>query len=180
MIVGRIECSRGNTPQPLFVTISNTITTPPYQTVRLLHEQPTNQSWCLVTTSSMQECFVICNYPTMDRVMVATNDPVEGYDQAKHIRIEKLPTPIVQGQPLPIDPNNEFYLFRKEPATNDGYYLCSQSKVFPDTVMQGGYQISDASKNVPNVNDFVTLHNRQGSMREWFWFENKPTPMSKR
>ena len=140
MVVGRIECSRGNTPQPLYITIVNSAgVTPPYQTVRLLHAQSTEQSWCLVRTTSMQDCFIICNYPTMDRVLVATNDPVEDYDKARHIRVEILPRPIVEGQPLPIDPNNELYLFRMEPGTSGGFYLCSQSKVFPETVMQGGY-----------------------------------------
>ena len=174
-IVGRIECSRSNTSQSLYVTI--VATNPSRPEVRLLTAQSTEQSWCLVRTTTMQDCFIICSYPTMDRVLVATNDPVVGYVEANHIRVEKLQTPIREGEPLPIDPNNkiEFYMFRMEPENCGGYYLCSQSNIFPNTVMQGGFQTTDVSKNPPNVNDFVTLHNRQGLMREWFWFEKVPT-----
>lgn len=171
-VVGRIECSRGNTQPPLYITIVNGAK-PPYQTVRLLHAQSTDQSWCLVKTTTMQDRFIITSYPTMDRVLVATNDLVEGYDKAKHIRVEKLPKPIVEGQPLP-KCLTEFYYFHMEPEKNGGYYLCSESRIFPDTVMQGGYQLSDAPTDPPNVNDFVTLHNRQKIIRELFYFENEP------
>ena len=174
-VVGRIECSRNNTSQSLFVTI--VATNPNQPEVRLLTAQSTEQSWCLVRTTSMQDCFIICNYPTMDRVLVATTNPVVGYTEANHIRVERLQTPIREGEPLPIDPSNkiEFYMFRMEPEKSGGCYLCSQSNIFPNTVMQGGYQTTEVSKNPPNANDYVTIHDRQGIMREWFWFEKLPT-----
>lgn len=175
IIVGRVECSRGNTEQPLYITITNNTTpNPPYQTVILLPAQSIDQSWCLVKTTMMQDCFVIASYPNMNKVLVATNDPVEGYTKAKHIRVETLTKPIVEGEPLPINVN-ELYLFNMEPERSGGYYLCSQSNIFPDTVMQGGYDVNGSSTTPPAVNDFVNIHNRQRSIREWFWFENNPT-----
>lgn len=171
--VGCIECSRGNTSQPLYITITDSVR-PPYQTVKLLHKQGTNQNWCLVRTPSLQDRFIICSHPIMDRVLVATTDPVEGYDKAKHIKVEVLPSPIVQGQPLP-KPLKEFYQFHMElDRSSGGYYLCSESRIYPDTVMQGGYQTSESSKDAPNSNDYVTLHNRQRTIRELFWFEIDP------
>lgn len=184
--VGRIECSRDNATPSLFVTITDTTSTrPPYKTVRLLPKQSStvNQTWCLamVKTKTMQECFIICSHPTMDKVLVATNDPVEGYINSKYIRVQELETPIVEGKPLPpeITSNKtELYQFRVDPAETSprgGYYLCSLSNIFHDTVIQGGFQTTDASKNAPNVNDVVNIHDRQRIMREWFWFDNDPT-----
>lgn len=82
----------------------------------------------------MQDCLIICSYPTMDRVLVATIDPVVGYSEAKHIIVEKLQSPIKEGEPLPIDPNNkiEFYIFRMEPENCGGFYLCLQSNKYSD------------------------------------------------
>ena len=189
MNIGYIECSRDNATPSLYVTINdNTTVKPPYKTVRLLPKQSStvNQTWCLamVKTTSMQDCFIICNHPNMNKVLVATNDPVEGYINSKYIRVQELETPIVEGKPLPIEISSskvECYQFRMEPETSarGGYYLCSLSNIFRDTVMQGGFQTTDVSKNVPNVNDIVNIHNRQKIMREWFWFENDPTKVTK-
>ena len=185
--VGRIECSRDNsrsTPS-LYVTITDNTSSnpkPPYKTVRLMPTQSSgiNQTWCLamVKTASVQDCFIICSHPSMDKVLVATNDPVEGYVDSKYIRVEELTTPIVEGKPLPTEiiSKIECYQFRMEPETNGGYYLCSQSRIFRDTVMQGGYQTTaEVTNNTPNANDFVNVHNRQRILREWFWFEFDPS-----
>lgn len=173
--IGHIECSQGHTAQPLYVTITNGDNNkPPYPTVRLLTEQSTEQEWCLVRTNSMQEdCFIICSHPSMDRVLVATQHVVEGYDKAKYIKVEKLTRPIVKGQPLP-KPLNELYRFRMDPEKNGGFYFYSLSNVFADPVMQGGYHDHEVSTGVPNINDFVTLHNRQKTIRELFCPETPP------
>jgi len=112
----------------------------------------------------------------MDRVLLATEDPVEGYGRANHIRVEKLPTPIVQGQPLP-KPLNEWYRFRMEPEPTGGCYLFSLSNIFPDTVVQGGCHVPGVHKDVPNMNYFVNIHERQRIICELFWFENNPTKL---
>ena len=109
----------------------------------------------------------------MDRVLVETNDPVVGYSEAKHIKVERLRKLIKKGEPLPIDPNNKFYMFRMVSEKSGGFYLCSESK--PNTVMQGGYRTTDVSTNPSNVNDCVTIHDKQKIMQEWFWFEKQPT-----
>ena len=116
----------------------------------------------------------------MKKVLVATNDLVDGYINSKYIRVQELETPIVEGKPLPVEITSnkiELYQFRVEPAETSargGYYLCSLSNIFHDTVVQGGFQTADTSKNAPSVNDFVNIHDRQRIMREWFWFDNDP------
>ena len=183
--VGCIQCAQCHTPEALYVTITdNASTTLPYNTVRLLTEQksPDNQTWCLVKTHSMQQanCFILCSHPSMKRVLVATKDPVEGYVDSMHLRIEELDRPIEQGKPLPIRGSSDdlrLYQFRMEQDTHGGYYLVSLSRIFDDTVVQAGFQAPTASNTPPNVNDFVNIHQRQRIMRELFYFQIHPNKL---
>ena len=172
-VVGRMECAQGSTEKTLYVTIAND-SRPDSQTIRLLGAQSTEQHWCLVRTPSMGEKFIICSYPTTNKVLQATNDRIEGYEKACRVKVVKLPSNIVLGSPLPM-PLDKTYQFRyeeKNPGDNckSGCFIISESGIFPDTVLQGGYEVDP-----PKMNDHVTIHARERTNRELFWFENPPT-----
>ena len=182
--VGLVQCAKGQTSEALFVTITDSGSTRlPYNTVRLQPQQQPpavdNQTWCLVKTESMQRanCFILCSHPSMKRVVVATKDPVEGYVDSKHLRIEELDRPIQQGKPLPISSSDlQLYQFRLEQETpaRGGYYLCSQSRIYTNTVVQAGFEPTGATNTPPRMDDFVNIHERQNKMRELFYFEIDP------
>ena len=68
----------------------------------------------------------------MDRVLVAANDSVVGYNETKHVKDEKLQTPIREGVPLPIAPNNkmELYQLYMKPENFDGYHFVHRGTSF--------------------------------------------------
>ena len=179
-VVGRIECAQGSTSQPLYITIANDTQTDS-QTIRLIRAQSTEQHWCLVRTPSMGEKFIICSYPTTDRVLQATEVPIDAYEKAFRIKVVKLPTNIVLGRPLPM-PMDKYYQFtleEKKPGDRcrTGCFIRSESEILSDNVVQGGYKKSkdETPELPPEPNDHVSIHLRALIHRELFWFENVPT-----
>ena len=109
----------------------------------------------------------------MSRVLQATKDKIDGYENAGRIKVVKLPEYIVLGRPLPMPlDKDKTFLFLHEEYSFDGddavpgdesltgFFVASESGFFGDnTVMQGSYDIETLTgQHPPNLNDYVTVH----------------------